>query len=198
MTLLTDDHAPAAPAPPRAATASPPSPRTARRRPTRRQAGLVGLSLALIATGGGTGAWLLTRSTQYLDVLVVAAPVARGERIEAADLTTTSLPADTINISPVQAADLTTVVGQLATSDLAPGSLLTPAQIASELTPTAGTSLVGLPWVWRNAPPTTCRPGNGSAWSRHPRQVASHRPESPSGSPPSWSPSGRRRPARSW
>ena len=144
MTLLTDDHAPAVSAPTRAVAASPPSPRAARRRPTRRQAGLVALALALIATGGGTGAWLLTRSTQYLDVLVVAAPVARGERIEAADLTTTSLPAGTINISPVQAADLTTVVGQLATSDLVPGSLLTPAQIASELTPAAGTSLVGV------------------------------------------------------
>ena len=47
--------------------------------------------LALIATGGGTGAWLLTRSTQYLDVLVVAAPVARGERIEAADLNSDGL-----------------------------------------------------------------------------------------------------------
>lgn len=144
MTLLTDNHEVTAPTP-RSAPASGPAPaRSTRSRPTRRQAGLVALAVALIATGGGTGAWLLTRSTQYLDVLVVAVPVARGERIEASDLTTTSLPADTANIAPVDAADLPGVIGQLATSDLAAGALLTGGQIAPELAPAPGTSLVGV------------------------------------------------------
>lgn len=111
---------------------------------TKRRPGMVALAVALIALGGGTGAWLLTRTAETQEVLTLASPVARGEAIEATDLTLSELPMSTLNLSVVASAQLEDIVGQVATVDLLPGTLLTPDSVADALAPASGQSVVGV------------------------------------------------------
>lgn len=120
-------------------TATPVKPVTMKRRPW-----MVALAVALIALGGAGGAWLMTRSGESQEVLTITAPVARGEVIEATDLTTTELPLTALNLSTVSSSDLDAVVGQVATVDLLPGVLLSPEATAARLVPEAGASVVGV------------------------------------------------------
>lgn len=115
------------------------SPLRARRRPA-----VVALAVALIALGGGTGAWVLSRSGDTVTVLVVAQDIDRGEVIEAVDLTTTELPVGTANLDLVPYEDLDAVVGQVAAADLHSGSLLGPDSVAEELVTGSGDSVVGV------------------------------------------------------
>lgn len=126
-------------APPQLPTGPAVKPLQARRRPA-----LVALAIALIALGGGTGAWLLSSSGDSVQVLTIATEVSRGEVITATDLTSTELPAATVNLDTVPASDIEEVVGQVATTDLLPGSLLTSASFAPELRPAPGSSVVGV------------------------------------------------------
>lgn len=145
----------AAQVPVRASEPVPVRPLRARRRPA-----LVALAVALIALGGGTGAWLLTRSGEMVTVLAVAEPVARGEVIEAADLTTTELPVDLGGLDVVAYEDLAAVVGQVATADLLEGTLLTPTGFTSELVPAAGASVVGVALTSAQMPGVTLSSGD--------------------------------------
>jgi hypothetical protein len=105
---------------------------------------MIALAVALIALGGGTGAWLLSRSGETVTVLVMAEEVARGEVIAATDLTTSELPVDTPNLQVVPYEQLGSVVGQIAAVDLTTGALLGPDAFAQELVPAAGDSIVGV------------------------------------------------------
>lgn len=119
--------------------ATPVMPVTMKRRPW-----MVALAVALIALGGAGGAWLMTRSGETQEVLTLTGPVARGEAIEATDLTTTELPLTALNLATVPAQDLDSVVGQVATVDLLPGALLSPQALATQLVPDTGDSVVGI------------------------------------------------------
>ena len=132
------DRPDASPARP-AAVPAPVSPLRARRRPA-----LIALAVALIVLGAGSGAWLLSRSGETVTVLVLADDVARGQVIEASDLTTTDLPVGTTNVQAVPYEDLSTVVGQVAATDLLAGGLLGPDAFVPDLVPAAGDSVVGV------------------------------------------------------
>lgn len=121
------------------AVAAPIKPVARKRRPAQ-----IALAVALIALGGAGGAWVLTRTAETQEVLTVTAPIARGETIEATDLTLTELPLSTINLSVVPSSQLEEIVGQVATVDLLPGALLSPDATATALTPAEGQSVVGV------------------------------------------------------
>lgn len=151
------------------------SPLRARRRPA-----LIALAVALIALGAGTGAWLLSRSGESVSVLVLADTVARGEVIEASDLTATELPVGTVNLDAVPYSDLDQVVGQVATADMVPGSLLGPNAFASELVPAQGDSVVGVALTPAQMPSVGVAGGDTVRFVATPQQGG----EMPVGDPP--------------
>lgn len=141
------------------------SPLRARRRPA-----TIALAVALIALGGGTGAWLLSRSGETMTVLVMADDVARGEVIAANDLTTSELPADTANLRVVPYEQLGSVVGQVATVDLTTGALLGPEAFAEELMPAEGESIVGVSLTTAQLPSIGLAAGDSVRFVATPQQ----------------------------
>jgi len=77
-------------------------------------------------------------------VLTLRQDVARGEVIEAEDLTVARINADPA-LSTVPEGEQDAVVGQRAAVDLSAGSILTPDSTTTELVPATGQSLVGVP-----------------------------------------------------
>lgn len=140
---------------PTPAVATPIKPVANKRRPA-----MIALAIALIALGGGAGAWLLTRTAETTEVLTVSTSVARGEAIEATDLTLTELPMSTLNLSTVPSTQLQDVVGQVATVDLLPGTLLTPDATAANLMPAEGQSVVGVTLTEAQRPATSVGAGD--------------------------------------
>jgi SAF domain len=108
------------------------------RRPT-----LVALALVLILAGGMVGALVYLRATEDTQVLAVARPVAVGHAISDADLVALSLSVDP-RIRPLPASARSQVVGQVATVNLVPGTLLLRRMITSRSLLQAGEGLVGL------------------------------------------------------
>jgi hypothetical protein len=131
-------------------------------RPTkrRRRPALVGLGLALIGLGALAMVYLTSTIGQTVQVLAVSTEVARGETIEATDLVAVDLPNGPTSLAPVAAADLDAVVGQTATADLLPGSLLTSSSVTPQLGPESGTSTVGVSVTQNQMPGTALRAGD--------------------------------------
>lgn len=112
-------------------------PRTLRSRVP--QAVLAGL---LIVGGGLGGLLLFNRYNQRTPAVVVVAPVAHGGQLERDDLAITEVAVDT---GVVTVGSLDQVVGRFAANDLAPGELLSPADVATEdQLVTGAESVVGL------------------------------------------------------
>jgi hypothetical protein len=128
----------------RARTTSPSSGalRVAAPRQTRRPT-LVALGLVLILAGGMVGALLYLRATQHSQILAVARPVAVGHAINDADLIALSLSVDP-RIRPLPASARSQIVGQVATVNLVPGTLLLRRMITPRSLLQPGEGLVGL------------------------------------------------------
>jgi hypothetical protein len=105
---------------------------------------LIGIGVALVGLSALGTVYLTSSVGQTRQALAVSADVARGETIDAEDLVAVDLPAGPTSLQPVPATDLDEIVGQVATTQLLPGSLLTASAYAPELIPAAGTSIVGV------------------------------------------------------
>ncbi len=90
------------------------------------QAVLAGL---LIVRGGLGGLLLFNRYNQRTAAVVVVAPVAHGGQLERGDLAITEVAVDA-GVATVGSLDA--VVGRFAANDLAPGELLSPADVATD------------------------------------------------------------------
>ncbi|MFB7896019.1 SAF domain-containing protein [Streptomyces xiamenensis] len=102
---------------------------------------VAGLLLVLIsALAGG---WLVSSAGDRVDVLAVARDVPIGTELTAADVQVVALP-ETPGLSPVPAADLDAVVGQVTTVTLTAGTVLTRQQLAQQSLLGDGESLVAL------------------------------------------------------
>jgi hypothetical protein len=110
----------------------------------RRRTGLIALGIALVCLGGAGAAYLATSVGDTNPVLTLRQDVARGEVIEAEDLTVARINADPA-LSTVPAGEQDAIVGQRAAVDLSAGSILTPESTTTELVPATGQSLVGVP-----------------------------------------------------
>jgi len=109
----------------------------------RRRTGLIALGIALVCLGGAGAAYLATSVGDTSPVLTVRQDVARGEVIEADDLTVARINHDpALDTVPETAQDA--VVGQRAAVDLSAGSILTPQSTTTDVVPAAGQSLVGV------------------------------------------------------
>jgi hypothetical protein len=126
----------------RSTASSPGALRVAAPRQTRRPT-LVALGLVLVLVGGMVGALIYLRTTQQSQVLAVARPVAVGHAISDADLVALSLSVDP-RIRPLPATARSQVVGQVATVNLLPGTLLLRRMITSQSLLRPAEGLVGL------------------------------------------------------
>lgn len=130
--MSTTTSRPAAPGPgvggqPPVAPIAPPKVLSARRR----RPGLIGLSIALIAVGGLTGAVTMAGSGHRTSVLALAQPVPVGTQITAQDLTTASITLDPA-LTPVPASDSSKIIGKYASVDLKPGTLVTMGDVTGQ------------------------------------------------------------------
>ena len=129
---------------PATATAKAPEPSTAlgpvrtKRRPVLIIASLAALLLAALG-----GVWLWTSATSSVEVVVARSTVARGAVITAGDVTTARVSLDP-TVASIPADQMSTVVGKRAALDIAAGGLVTPADIASQVVPAQGETVVGL------------------------------------------------------
>ena len=130
---------------PRASASAPTSqapPRTALPKPRRRPALMV-VGVGLTALGVLAGVWLVNRAGDREAVLTVRQPVAYGALITADDLATVQVSHDA-GLATIPASELSRVLGMTATTQLAPGSLLTESSFADAAPPAAGQVLVAL------------------------------------------------------
>ncbi|HYN57049.1 MAG TPA: SAF domain-containing protein, partial [Motilibacterales bacterium] len=90
----------------------------------RRRPWLIGLGALLAALGALTVVWLVGAAGQRQEVLVVRADVAYGQAVTGDDIAIARVSVDP-GVSVLSAAERDAVVGQVATTRLAPGMLLT-------------------------------------------------------------------------
>lgn len=108
----------------------------------RRSARLVIIGILFACLGSLTMAWAWTATQDSQTVVLMAKDVARGARVEASDLATTTLGrADGVAVLPADQASQ--IVGQYAWVDLPAGSLPGAGSVGAQVVP-AGTAHVGL------------------------------------------------------
>jgi hypothetical protein len=107
----------------------------------RRRPWLLGLGALLAALGSLTVVWLVGAAGQRQEVLAVRADVAYGQVVTAEDITIARVSVDP-GIAVLPRADRDAVVGQVATTRLAPGMLLTAGMVEPAGEPGPGRVLV--------------------------------------------------------
>lgn len=107
----------------------------------KRRVGGVAVAVALAALGG-LGAFVGTQANEAKPYLVVNAPVERGQKIESSMLSSVRVAGDPSVLVP--ATEAQQIQGQVATTDLQPGSTITRTSTATSLGVEDGESLVGL------------------------------------------------------
>ncbi|HMK63069.1 MAG TPA: SAF domain-containing protein [Acidimicrobiales bacterium] len=113
------------------------------RAPRRRNWPRVGAAVALAVFCGALFVLLYASAGARHPYLAVALPVAAGNTITAADLTTARVQSDAA-LSPIPASEAEAVVGRHAAVALVPGTLLTPADLAAGPVLGADEASVGL------------------------------------------------------
>jgi len=113
---------------------------------TKRRPVLIIASLAALLLAALGGVWLWTSATSSVEVVVARTTVSRGAVISAADVTVARVSLDP-TVASIPAGQMDTVVGKRAALDIAAGALLTPADVASEVVPAQGETVVGLSLV---------------------------------------------------
>ncbi len=132
------------------ATASDPAPRPAAaamvsgRSKLQRSPLLVVFGVLVLAAGAGFGWFMWATTSTASEVVVARADVQRGQLIAAEDLTTARVTLDP-SLRTVAGSELQTLVGMRVTADLTAGTLVSPDQVADELLPPAGMSVVAVP-----------------------------------------------------
>ena len=99
--------------------------------------------VALVCAGALISAWSFQASSDTSSVVAVREAVARGEVIEADDLTTAQVSLDPA-LDPLPAAEFDSLIGQRAAVDLSAGSLVTAESATGQIMPNEGQSIVGV------------------------------------------------------
>lgn len=107
----------------------------------RRRPWLVGLGALLACVGALTVVWLVGAAGQRQEVLAVRADVAYGQVLTADDITVARVSVDP-GVAVLPGAERDVVVGQVATTRLAPGMLLTAGMVEPVGEPGPGRVLV--------------------------------------------------------
>jgi hypothetical protein len=105
---------------------------------------MVVVAVALVCAGAVLGLWLWMSASTVTEVVAVRTSVQRGHLVALEDLTTVRVTLDP-QLRTVPAAELESLVGKRAATDLAPGTLVTPDQVSDAVVPGLGQSVVGIP-----------------------------------------------------
>lgn len=125
----------------------------------RRRPALLALAVALVILGALGATFVATSLVQTSSVIAVARGVAWGETLQAADVVEARIAADPA-LSPIPYAELDSVVGMVAATDLTAGSLLTRDALTVERFPPPGVHLVGVAVTSAQLPVTPLQPGD--------------------------------------
>jgi hypothetical protein len=118
---------------------------------------VVFLALVVVGAALGVGVWSL--STTSVEVVAARAAIDRGQVITADDLAVARVTVDP-SVPVVPAGQLAGLVGRRAASDVAAGTLLSPAQVTDVLPPATGESVVGVALATGQLPAEPLRPGD--------------------------------------
>lgn len=127
--------------------------------PPSRRRGMVLGGLLLVLACGTVGAVLFTAAGHRTSVVVITRHVPAGQRLAAADMATTMVAADP-GVATVPASRRRDMIGLVAATDLLPGTLLSPAQATTAMTPVHGQMLVSIPCRAGQLPADGLRPGD--------------------------------------
>lgn len=105
---------------------------------------LIVLGLLVLAAGGVLGWFMWVTTSTASEVVAAKVDVQRGELITAEDLTTVRVTLDP-SLRTVPGANLGTLVGRRAATDLTAGTLISPSQVSDGLLPPHGMSVVAVP-----------------------------------------------------
>lgn len=105
---------------------------------------LIVFGLLVLAAGGVFGWFMWVTTSTASEVVAARADVQRGQLITAEDLTTVRVTLDP-SLRTVPGANLKSLVGQRAATDLAAGTLISPQQVSDGLLPPQGMSVVAVP-----------------------------------------------------
>lgn len=127
--------------------------------PRRRRPAMIALAAALIGAGILASAALYHRANHQIPVVMVTASVPVGTVITSGDLSTTTIAAGP-GLQTIPARQLSQVVGLVAATSLQPGTLLTPSEVTSKLSPSAGQDLVPVALKPSGLPASGLAPGD--------------------------------------
>ena len=133
-------------------SALPPLPRQRRRR-------MLVLGLLLVVAGALVAGYLFTGLGDRTTVLMLGRDVPVGTRLTAADLASTQVSIDT-GVSIIPGRQLHQVIGRFAAVDLRKGTLLSPSQLTSALSPRAGQQVVPIALKLEQLPARGLNPGD--------------------------------------
>ncbi|MCL1923605.1 MAG: SAF domain-containing protein [Propionibacteriaceae bacterium] len=102
---------------------------------------VAGIALVLIGSLASVGIHAHLSNTQ--EVIAVRAEIPRGQKIERTDLAIVAVSTDP-TLKPLKSSQLTQVVGQYATTDLKPGSLLVADDVGGQPQPGLGGAAIGV------------------------------------------------------
>lgn len=125
----------------------------------RRRPALLALGVLLVVLGALGASYLATSLSHTIPVIALARAVPRGQELTDADLVEAHVAPDPA-LSPIPFADRGSVVGQVAVTDLEPGTLLTRAAVGSHSFPPAGQAVVGVGVTAARAPATPLHDGD--------------------------------------
>lgn len=137
---------------------APPSATTPRPK-LRRQPRLIAAAVVLVTLGSLTAGWLTTVVGHTIPVLAVRDTVHRGDQITRQNLMTVNISSDPA-LKTVLAADLDTIVGKYAATDLPAGGILPAADYAATNTLPSGQALAGVSLTPAQAPSHTLSAGD--------------------------------------
>ncbi|MFF3070044.1 SAF domain-containing protein [Kitasatospora sp. NPDC057904] len=137
----------------------------------RRRPAMVAASVALIAVGSLSGAYLYAATGHRAPVLALARDVPAGAVLSADDLVEAKIATDPA-LRPVAAQDLKTVVGKRAVSALPAGSLLTGKSVTADPLVGPGQQLVAVALEPSRIPASPLAPGQKLQLVQAPRDSA--------------------------
>jgi SAF domain-containing protein len=119
-------------------TTSAPPTRARRRRPR-----LLAAGIAIVTTGALAAAWLVSATSNTIEVIRVQRPITAGQTIAREDLAVATINAGT-GLATVPRDRASDIIGKRAAISLLPGQLITDSAVADQLVPATGQSMLGV------------------------------------------------------
>lgn len=119
--------------------------------------GYVALAVALIVTCAALGFWFYSRAGEKVTVVVAARDIPVGQTISRADLSTVQVAGGVVAVG---AAHLDSLVGQVATVEILPNTLVQRAMVAAAAPLSASEAVVGVAVSAGQFPSSGLRPGD--------------------------------------